>query len=107
MTKAAPTPVEIYLAPLADLARRDPDIEAHVLWAQSGDWPESSDEVLDSEEMCFYAEGLLLEGFQMIWQIIGTAEVGEQAVLLMVWQGTTPPPPSYGPVLRQAAWPLA
>jgi len=96
---------ETFLAPLADLARRDPGIEAHVLWATDGHWPEATDETLDSEEVCFYAEGLLDEGFNLIWQIIGDPDEPAQAILLLVWQGDAPPPPAYGPIRHQARWP--
>lgn len=98
---------DAFLAPLAQLILHDPEIEAHVLWYTDGQWPDASEETLDSEEVCFYAEGLLDEGFHLIWQIIGEPDEPAQAILLLVWQGDAPPPPVYGPVLQQARWPQA
>ena len=91
-----------FLAPLARLAARHPGLEGQVLWAaevqdevQDG-WQVQDDtaEMLDAEEIAFYVEGLLIEGFGLLWQAM--AEAGGQPpdhILLMVWQpGTTPPP---------------
>ena len=99
------TPIEAFLAPLAKLALADPEIEAHVLWATDGQWPDASDETLDSEEVCFYAEGLLIEGFNLIWQIIGNPNEPAETILLLFWQGDAPRPPAYGPVLQHGQWP--
>ena len=91
-----------FLAPLARLAARHPGLEGQVLWAaevqdevQDG-WQVQDDtaEMLDAEEIAFYVEGLLIEGFGLLWQAM--AEAGGQVpdhILVMVWQpGTTPPP---------------
>lgn len=104
MTKTL-TPIETFLAPLAKIAARDPDIEGHVFWATNGIWPDEPAEALEAEEIAFYAEGLLIEGFKLIWQAIGTAEDGADAILLYVWQGEAAAPPDYGPVLASGIWP--
>ena len=113
-----PTPIETFLAPLARIAARDPDIEAHVFWAKGGIWPDDPAEALESEEIAFYAEGLLVEGFRLIWQAIGTpgdgqdggagggAGDGAEAILLFVSQDEAAPPPDYGPVLISGRWPV-
>lgn len=96
-TTPAPTP-EAFLAPLARLAARHPGLEGEVLWAAEVEegWQVQDDatEMLDAEEIPFYAEGLMMEGFGLLWQAM--AEAGTTApdhILLMVWeQGATPPP---------------
>ena len=99
------TPIESFLAPLARIAARDPDIEGHVFWATEATWPDAPAEALEAEEIAFYAEGLLIEGFRLTWQAVGTAEDGAEAILLYVWQGSAPQPPDYGPVLASGTWP--
>ncbi len=99
------TPIEAFVAPLARLAARDPELEGHVFWAADGAWPDAPAEALEAEEIAFYVEGLLLEGFRVIWQAIGTPEDGADAVLLYVWQGEAAAPPDYGPVLDSGRWP--
>lgn len=103
------TPIETFLAPLARLAAKDPDIEGHVFWAANGAWSDEPSEALESEEIAFYAEGLLIEGFQMTWQVIGTADDGAddaaETVLLFIWEGQAVSLPDYGPVLLSGTWP--
>lgn len=99
------TPIETFLAPLAKLAAQDPDIEGHVFWAAEGIWSDEPSEALESEEIAFYAEGLLIEGFHLIWQAIGTPEDGAEAILIYVWQGDVTAPPDYGAVLFSGTWP--
>lgn len=92
--------LQSFLAPLKRLAMRHPGIEGQVLWATEGEegWQVQDDtsDMLDAEEIPFYIEGLAVEGFGVIWQVM--AEVGEgrrdpDHVLLMVWEpGMTPPP---------------
>ncbi len=89
-----------FLAPLKRLAARHPGIEGQVLWAAEVEdgWLVQDDaaELLDAEEIPFYVEGLLMEGFGLVWQAM--AEAGEARrdpdhILLMVWEpGMTPPP---------------
>lgn len=91
------TPIETFLAPLARLAARHPDVEGAVIWGDATGWQAQDDttELLDAEEIAFYAEGLLMEGFGMIWQAL--AEVGTPKepdhILLFFWQGDAPPAP--------------
>ena len=111
---SAPDP-EAFLAPLARLAARHPALEGQVLWAGAEGWQVQDDmaELLDSEEIPFYVEGLLMEGFGLLWQAMaeaGPAKPEPDHVLLMVWEpGQTPPPdPEPAPgwkVLAQGRWP--
>ena len=105
------TALDSFLAPLAKLAARFPDIEGAVIWARDGAWAAQDDETerLDAEEIAFYAEGLLQEGFGMIWQAVADADTPKHPdhILLMFWQGTAPLPenPSKGwVVMAQGAW---
>lgn len=90
--------IEDFLAPLARLAEQAPGVEGLVIWAEDGAWPASDTptEALEAEEIAFYAEGLLLEGFGMAWDILALPDDPEEplAVRLMVWQGAAPPPPA-------------
>lgn len=97
--------METFLAPLARLAARDPELDGHVFWASEGSWPDAPAEALEAEEIAFYVEGLLIEGFRLTWQAIGTPEDGAEAILLYVSQDAAPPPPDYGPVLAGGSWP--
>lgn len=99
------TPIEAFLAPLARLAAKDPEIEGHVFWAAEGRWPDALAEALEAEEIAFYAEGLLIEGFALTWQAIGTLQDGAETILLYIAQGAAPPLPDYGPVLAGGTWP--
>ena len=108
-----PTPYQNFLAPLSRLAVRFPDVEGAVIWGDGSGWDiqDDSTELLDAEEIAFYAEGLLMEGFGMIWQAIADVEAPKVAdhILLMFWEGAAPEPPG-GPgdgwtVLAQGAWP--
>ncbi|OZA00771.1 MAG: hypothetical protein B7Y02_18220, partial [Rhodobacterales bacterium 17-64-5] len=91
---------DAFLAPLKRLALRHPGIEGQVLWAAEVEegWQVQDDtaEMLDAEEIPFYVEGLVLEGFGVVWQAM--AEAGEAArgpdhILVMVWEhGASPPP---------------
>lgn len=54
---------ETTLAPLSRIARKNKTIEAYVYWQKDGAWSDAAGESLDSEEITFYAEGLLMEGF--------------------------------------------
>ncbi len=98
------SPIETFLAPLAKLTARHPDLEGAVIWADGTDWQAQDDAegLLDAEEIPFYAEGLLLEGFHMQWQSLAGTEAPKDPVhiRLFFWQGdATPPPPEPGLVL--------
>ncbi len=90
--------LDAFLAPLARLAARHPGIEGEVLWAAEAEdgWQVQDDatEMMDAEEIPFYVEGLLEEGFCLLWQAM--AEEGDSVpdhILLMVWEkGTSPAP---------------
>ena len=104
-------PMEDFLAPLIEVAEECPDIEGLVIWAQDGVWPDTSApvEALEAEEIAFYAEGWLQEGFGITWDILSLPETPEdaQAVRLMIWQGTAPPappPPAPWKVLDRQTW---
>ena len=105
------TPIQAFLAPLAKLAAKHPDLEAEVIWASGADWAAQDDasEWLDAEEIAFYAEGLLMEGFQMQWQVF--AETAAPAIpvhaRLFFWQGQGPQPPQPEAgltIFASAAW---
>ncbi len=105
---ASPTPAQTFLAPLARLARRDPEIEALVFW-HAGDWPQEPAEELEAEEIAFYAEGLLHEGFWLEWRILAAADAPGRAdhVQLWLWEeaGAPPPPQVQGwVVLDHGLW---
>jgi hypothetical protein len=89
------TDIASFLTPLARFAARYPDLEGAVVWGDAGGWEAQDDttELLDAEEVAFYAEGLLLEGFSMIWQAMAAADSPKQPdhILLMFWQGAEPP----------------
>jgi hypothetical protein len=89
------------LAPLARLAARFPDVEGVVIWGDDTGWEVQDDttELLDAEEIAFYAEGLLQEGFGLLWHAMAEAEAPKEPdhVLLMFWQAGTAPPPPPGP----------
>ena len=100
---AAPTPIEAFLAPLARLAVRH-DCEGQVIWALQGDWQAQDDEasMLDPDEIAFYAEGLLLDGRCLHWQLL--AENGVPVLArLFFWQDAAPPVPPPEPGLAIAA----
>ena len=113
MTQTPPkTPLDAFLAPLARLAAKYPAVEGAVVWADGDDWQAQDDttELLDAEEIAFYAEGLLVEGFSLIWQAYAATERPKEPdnILLMFWQtGSAPPlpdPQDGWVVMAQGAW---
>ena len=92
-----PTAIETFLAPLARLAARHPEILGEVVWGDSAGWQAQDDaaELLDAEEIAFYAEGLLAEGFALHWQALAEASEPEDPirVILKFWQPPATPPP--------------
>jgi hypothetical protein len=101
MAKAL-TAIETFLAPLAKIALKHPDLEGEVIWANGTDWQAQDDTegLLDAEEVPFYAEGLLLEGFAMQWQVLAEADSPKDPVhiRLFFWESgqATPPAPEPG-----------
>ena len=91
------TPIQTFLAPLAKLAAKYPDIEAEVIWANGVDWDaqEDASEMLDAEEIAFYAEGLLIEGFHLHWQALAETAAPTEPVhiRLFFWQIDRPTTP--------------
>lgn len=94
--KPDPTPIEAFLAPLAVLARKTPTIEALVFWGDSDGWPAVPSEALESEEITFYAEGLLEDGFHLLWTVVALPDIPDQPdhIRLQFWQDEGPPPPA-------------
>ncbi|MCB5411452.1 hypothetical protein [Pseudogemmobacter faecipullorum] len=102
------TPEQLFLQPLAQLALQDPEIEGLVFWGEAAGWPEDPAEALESEEIAFWAEGLLPEGFSIEWRILA-AEDGKTPghIRLYAWEaGAAPPAETAGPVLAAARWPV-
>lgn len=95
------TPHQTFLAPLAKLALRHPDLEGQAIWWEDGDWQAQDDAeaMIDGEEIAFYAEGLLAEGFGLHWQVLAEVEAPKEPVLvrLFLWQaGPAPVVPAPG-----------
>jgi hypothetical protein len=105
--------LETFLAKLAKLAAKFPDVEGAVVWADAQEWSVQDDttELLDAEEIAFYAEGLLMEGFGMIWQALAEAAAPKEPdhILLMFWQGASHPPAPDAPegwmITASGHWP--
>jgi hypothetical protein len=95
MTKSDP------LLALVQLCRKHPALEAQVIWAMGGEWQpqEDEDQGLDGEEIAFYAEGMLIEGYACAWQVLGQG--GPEFVRLFFWQGDAPPLPDDPDLLGQ------
>jgi hypothetical protein len=100
------TAIESFLAPLARAARKHPWIEGLVFWGGPLGWDANPTEALEAEEIAFYSEGLLIDGFQMDWVLV--AEVGDEPghIRLCFWQeGDLPPPlPPGWHALEQGRW---
>ncbi|WP_430465634.1 hypothetical protein [Tabrizicola sp.] len=96
------TPHQAFLAPLTKLALRHPDLEGQAIWWEGGDWQAQDDDeaMIDGEEIAFYAEGLLDEGFGLHWQVLAEVEAPKEPVLvrLFLWQsGEAPKVPPADP----------
>ena len=107
-----PTPIEAFLAPLAKLAHKYPEVEAEVIWANGAAWEAQDDEseYLDAEEVPVYAEGLMIEGFHLHYQVLAEAETPKEPahIRLFFWQqsASEPPEPEAGLCLYAAGhWP--
>jgi hypothetical protein len=84
------------LEPLLLLTRRVKTIEAYVLWHKDGAWSDANGDLLETDEIVFYAEGLLMEGFGMAWDHLTDAALGDH-IRLCFWQGPPPPLPEVPP----------
>ncbi|MCU0828467.1 MAG: hypothetical protein MUE52_13920 [Tabrizicola sp.] len=93
--KPEPTPIEAFLAPLARHASRNREIEGLVFWGGAGGWDPTPSEALEAEEIAFYAEGLLEDGFRMRWTLMASAATPDlpDHIRLEFWQDDSPPPP--------------
>jgi hypothetical protein len=91
MSKPAPTPIEACLAPLAKIVRKHPEIEGLVFWGGDA-WADSPSEALEAEEIAFYAEGLLLDGFHMDWTLVADETGAVDHLRLCFWQDGPSPP---------------
>jgi hypothetical protein len=104
----APTPMEDFLAALAGLARKHPEIEGMVFWGSADGWDPTPSEALEPEEIAFYAEGLLLDGFQMAWALVAQPDTPTlpDHLRLEFWQDGPPPPaePAGWVTLAQGSW---
>ena len=108
------TDAQSFLAPLAKLVARHPGLEGQVLWAAEVEdgWQVQDDtaEMLDAEEIPFYVEGLLMEGFGLLWQAMaGADEHVPDHILLMVWEQSANPPAAPEPaegwvILSSGRW---
>ena len=93
------TPHQTFLAPLDKLTPRHPDLEGQAIWWEDGFWQAQDDDdaMIDGEEIAFYAEGLLDEGFGLHWQVLAEEDAPKDPLLvrLFLWQaGETPEVPS-------------
>ncbi len=91
---AETTPIEAFLARLAKVARKYPEIEGLVFWGGAEGWNPSPSEELEAEEVAFYAEGLLIDGFNMDWTLVAETGLETEAnhLRLCFWQDGDPPP---------------
>lgn len=111
----SPTSHQTFLAPLAKLALRHPDVEGQAIWWEDGEWQAQDDaeEMIDGEEIAYYAEGLLSEGFGLCWQVLAEADAPKDptVVLLFLWQEDEtpdfPPPGKDWVILATATTPAA
>ncbi len=89
------TPIEAFLAALVALALEAPELEGQVLWHRDGQWSDASGEMLEAEEIAFYAEGLLMEGFGLHWDQLNSPVGGIGVIRLCFWQGQAPALPPF------------
>ena len=91
------TPHQTFLAPLAKLALRHPLVEGQAIWWEDGDWQAQDDEeaMIDGEEIAYYAEGLLAEGFGLKWQVLAEAEAPKDPVLVLLFLWQSGPEPDF------------
>lgn len=89
MTMPAP------LRPLAALAIRYPDLEGQVVWLENGEFSlQDAEEMgLDPEEIAFYAEGLLGEGFYLVWALLADKDAPAHPLILQLICAEDAPPP--------------
>ncbi|MCX7286750.1 MAG: hypothetical protein NTW20_04125 [Rhodobacterales bacterium] len=101
--------MQTFLTPLVRLASRQPEIEALVFWGGPTGWSATPAEEIESEEIVFYAEGLLQDGFHLAWTVaaLSASPTIADHVRLQVWQDDDPPPadlPAGWVALDSARW---
>jgi hypothetical protein len=84
------------LAPLARLCRRFPGIEGQVIWSgPEGLSVQEAEELgLDPEEIAFYAEGLMIEGFHIAWRALADGDAPTEPLLLQLACAESAAPPA-------------
>lgn len=107
--KPDPTPLQAFLAPLARHAQKLREVEGLVFWGGAEGWAASPSEALEAEEIAFYAEGLLEDGFRMRWTLMASAEAPATPdhLRLEFWQDDSPAPalPAGWVALDSGLWP--
>lgn len=79
---------------LTKTAHRFAELDAQVLWWRDGEWDDADEDLIEAEEMPFYAEGMLMEGFSCAWQVLGDEE-GPAGCRLYFWtKGDSAPLPA-------------
>lgn len=82
-----------------------------MFWSNATGWPPTPSEALESEEITFYAEGLMEDGFHLTWTVVALADTPDQAdhIRLHLWQDGHPPPalPPGWVALQTARWTAA
>jgi hypothetical protein len=90
-------PLPPALRPLAALAIRYPHLEGQVVWLEDAEFTfQEADELgLDPEEIAFYAEGLLIEGFYLSWALLADVDAPAEPLILQLTcaQDASPPAP--------------
>ena len=85
------------LRPLAALAIRYPHLEGQVVWLEDGafTFQEAEELGLDPEEIAFYAEGVLVEGFHLAWALLADVDAPTDPLILQLTcaEGAAPPIP--------------
>ncbi len=116
MPRAPRTPDQAFVATLSTLSRRHPQIEGLVFWHDPSlggtGWPDTPSQDLDPEEIPWFVEGLLPEGFAVLWRLISLPATPAlpAALHLYLWEDKAPPPPDEPAsrlVLETGQWPPA
>lgn len=96
MTELSDGATEAFLKPLRAILRKDRGLDIVVFWGTPAGWPDEPMEELDPEEIGFWAEGLMAEGFRLAWEVVADPEAPDEAdhVRLMAWEADNPAPPA-------------
>lgn len=83
--------IEPILNRLKSTLRTARGAEALAFWAKDGGWIDAMGETLEHEEIVFYAEGMVMEGLRIAWQVLAEGEGAPADHLrLYFWQGDRP-----------------